>query len=126
MIGVMAIIRKDDKFLLGVESKDSPIKGQWRFLGGRLEPGEDAVEGLKREIREEADISVNINRYLGEIEGDYAKIRIKIYLADWKEGMAVPKEDEFSRLEWLSFEDMSKSNLTKICRELVEKFQDVF
>lgn len=41
--------------------------GRFNGLGGKLEPGEDIVEGMKRELREEAAIEVQSLRLRGTV-----------------------------------------------------------
>jgi 8-oxo-dGTP diphosphatase len=41
--------------------------GKYNGLGGKLEPGEDVVAGLKREVREEAGIECGLIRLVGTI-----------------------------------------------------------
>jgi ADP-ribose pyrophosphatase YjhB (NUDIX family) len=86
---VLAIIKKDKKYLLGVESKDSPIKGQWRFLGGHLKPNENSIEGIIREIQEdqeEANTSVMVIDKLYEVQGDYVDVNIPIQVLYYRMG----------------------------------------
>ena len=56
----MAIICQDDKYLMQLRD-DFPYivyPGVWGFFGGHLEPKEDPQTGLKRELLEEIDYSV--------------------------------------------------------------------
>lgn len=46
---------------------DDPHLGKYNGLGGKLEPGEDIVAGMKREIREEAGIECTRLRLRGTI-----------------------------------------------------------
>jgi 8-oxo-dGTP diphosphatase len=46
---------------------DDPHFGKYNGLGGKLEPGEDIVSGMKREIREEAGIECTTLRLRGTI-----------------------------------------------------------
>ncbi|MEO6508567.1 MAG: NUDIX hydrolase [Patescibacteria group bacterium] len=60
-VGVKALLKnKDDKYLLLNRSREKypTIKGHWDIPGGRIEPGTSLLENLKREVKEEAGLSV--------------------------------------------------------------------
>lgn len=123
MQGVLGVIRKEGKYLMGIESKDTPLKGKWRLLGGRLEEGESAEDALVRELREEAQIEIRIDGYLGIVKGDYRDVDIHVYAADWVSGELRPKADEVSRLEWLSMEEIAGLDTDKISKGLFAKLK---
>ena len=50
--------------------KDGITKEYYAVPGGGIEEGEDLVEGLKRELREELDIEVNVKDLAFTIETD--------------------------------------------------------
>jgi len=56
----------DKNRLLTVRRRDDDVHnpGTWDFPGGRLEPGENPFEGLKREIMEETGLQVAIKNPL--------------------------------------------------------------
>jgi len=59
IIPVTAAIEKGGKFLLVKRSdKEDNHPGKWVFPGGKLEKGEDALQGLIREIKEETGLDV--------------------------------------------------------------------
>jgi len=61
---VSAIISRDGKILLCHRSAD-PGKGKWDLPGGFLEEQELAEDGMKREMREELEIEIEIVRLTG-------------------------------------------------------------
>lgn len=60
---VKAIILKGNKFLV-IKQKFSQ-KTVWDFPGGRVGYGESPYQALKREVKEETQLSINIEKPLG-------------------------------------------------------------
>jgi 8-oxo-dGTP diphosphatase len=52
------IVQPDGRFLLAQRPPGKVYAGYWEFPGGKVEPGEPAVEALKRELHEELGILV--------------------------------------------------------------------
>ena len=57
-VAAAVILRPDGSFLLAQRPAGKPYPGYWEFPGGKVEPGESAIEALKREIREELDVEI--------------------------------------------------------------------
>ena len=53
------LIREDGAVLIGSRPEGKPYAGYWEFPGGKLEDGETVGDALKREFREELDMTVN-------------------------------------------------------------------
>lgn len=64
-VGVRGIIYKDG-LILGVKhkSKDGTPKDWWAIPGGGLDPHESLEDGLRREMKEEIGVRVDIGRLL--------------------------------------------------------------
>jgi 8-oxo-dGTP diphosphatase len=62
ILGTLAYLwdRSTDRVLMVLRNArpDDEHLGKFNGLGGKLEPGEDIVEGIRREIREEAELEV--------------------------------------------------------------------
>jgi ADP-ribose pyrophosphatase YjhB (NUDIX family) len=58
------LFERDGKVLLA-RRKVQPRRGFWDIPGGFLEEGEDAIAGLKRELREETGIEVEPIEFVG-------------------------------------------------------------
>ena len=58
-MGVGAVVLDGRKVLLIRRGAD-PLKGQWSLPGGGLETGERLEDGLRREVREEVGLEINI------------------------------------------------------------------
>jgi ADP-ribose pyrophosphatase YjhB (NUDIX family) len=62
--GAQAVIVRDGEVLLGRRAAD-PGAGRWDLPGGFLHEGEDAVAALRREVREETGLELELLDFLG-------------------------------------------------------------
>lgn len=67
-VGVAGVIWNDAGQILLIRRTKPPRAGQWSLPGGRLEQGETLIDGLKREIREETALEVEILGLAGVAE----------------------------------------------------------
>ena len=68
---VAAVIIKDRKILL-VKRAINPHQGKWQIPGGFVESGESLEGGLKREIKEELGVDIEILDYLESFGDGYS------------------------------------------------------
>jgi len=114
---VSAILEKDGKFLLVKETKKI-AEGLWNIPGGRLDPQENPIDAVKREIKEETRYDFNPTYLLGiysivnkSLEKEFAIIP---HITDFTfMGKILGKDDEdlladISEARWFSFEEIEK------------------
>ena len=75
---VAAIILRDGK-VFATQRGYGPWKDWWEFPGGKMEAGESRQEALRREIREELDAEISIDKYLTTIEWDYPEFHLTLH-----------------------------------------------
>ena len=59
---VAALVREGARVLVSRRRADQPMPLLWEFPGGKVEPGEDPVLALAREVREELGCGVRVGR----------------------------------------------------------------
>ena len=82
-----AIILKDNKVLIAQRAPGENLAG-WEFPGGKIEHGETPKECLKREIREELDVDIEVSDFFGESIYTYHSGTIKLmpFWCQWISG----------------------------------------
>ena len=67
---VMAILVMDKKILFEIRANE-PGKGKLDLPGGLIDPGENAEQALKREIKEELNLTISKFKYIGTAINEY-------------------------------------------------------
>jgi len=62
LIVVAGVLTEEGKVLVTQRKEDSPHGGLWEFPGGKMMEGEEPREALRRELKEELDIEVEVGR----------------------------------------------------------------
>lgn len=75
---VAAIIRKGDR-IFATQRGYGEWKDYWEAPGGKIEPGESPIQALRREIREELDTEINVEKFLTTIEWDYPAFHLTMH-----------------------------------------------
>ena len=83
-----AIIVHDGKVLLTRRRPDAPYPLLWEFPGGKVELDEDPQECVIRELREELDIVVSVDKIYDVVYYRYPErtVLIMAYACRWIEG----------------------------------------
>ncbi|HIH25581.1 MAG TPA: NUDIX hydrolase [Nanoarchaeota archaeon] len=104
---VNAVIFNNNK-LLCVKRRKNPYIGMYSLPGGHVERDESDIDALKRELKEETnlDVEVKISDYIGEIFISYENINnlLILYKAKVIAGKERIQVDEISEIKHLSVE----------------------
>jgi 8-oxo-dGTP diphosphatase len=106
-----AIILKDKKILVAQRNEKMKLPLKWEFPGGKLELNESEIDCIKREIKEEININIEILQKLSNNIHDYGTFKInlipflvqyisgEIKLAEHKDYRLLEKS-QLSNLDW--------------------------
>lgn len=105
----LAVVRKGDRFLLVHERKHGRL---WYLPAGRVEPGEELVDAVRRETLEEAGVPITVRRIL-RIEhaplADYTRVRV-FFLAEPSDDTPPKSTSDEESLEagWFTLEELRR------------------
>lgn len=127
IVGIGAIIMHDGKILLE-KRKNDPGKGKWSVPGGVVELGENVIQTVIREVKEETGLDVAEPEHIDVVdqitrdEGGRIKYHFVIidYLVKLKGGMLKAASDA-DELEWVSLSEVEKYDLTGAFRAFFER-----
>jgi 8-oxo-dGTP diphosphatase len=71
-----ALFDAERRVLIAQRPAGKHMAGRWELPGGKLEPGETAIEGLRRELAEELGVELRDARPLIRLRHDYADRRV--------------------------------------------------
>ena len=89
------LIRDDqERLLIAQRPLDGLLGGLWEFPGGKVEAGETLVGCLKRELREELAIDVDVNGLFAVVDHAFTHFKITLHAFDCRFLGALPPHDE--------------------------------
>ena len=68
-INVVSALIVNEGRIFATQRGYGEFKDWWEFSGGKEEPGETPEDALVREIREELDTEISVDRYVTTVEG---------------------------------------------------------
>lgn len=81
------LVFREGKLLLTQRHPDSHLGGLWEFPGGKREPGEDFPQCLRRELREELGIEIEVGPLLESLTHAYPEktVHLRFFHCRWRE-----------------------------------------
>ena len=107
-----------------MESAKYPLK--WEFPGGKVEDGEEVVDCLTRELREELGVTIGRAELFHRQEAHYADsghYEVWYYLVGGIAG--APVNRVFRRIEWVALEDLAAYDILEGNRDVIGKLAGV-
>ena len=107
---VAAIIHDTQSRIFATQRGYGEWKDYWEFPGGKMEFGESPEEALRREIWEELETRIVVERFVQTVEYDYPKFHLTMhcYWCHIESGSLTLKEHEAAK--WLSVDQLDSVN----------------
>jgi mutator protein MutT len=110
MIDVVAAVICDNegRILIAQRNLKKSQGGLWEFPGGKIEPNETKEEAIVREIKEEMDIDIKVEKYIDEKIFNYPDKDINLIALKCKKINGDIKVLEHEDIKWVSKEELRK------------------
>ncbi len=102
-----AVIINGNRILMTKRLPFGSEAGKWEFPGGKVEPGEDPRHCLKRELREELGINVEVGKALDIVSevGNEAQLILIYFLCQIISGEPAPLQCQ--EVKWLHSQEIN-------------------
>lgn len=106
---VAAIIQKENK-ILATKRGYGEFINMWEFPGGKIESGETKEQALVREIKEELNIEISVDKFAIDIEYQYPNFYLfmSCFMCSIKEGSIEFLEHNGGK--WITKEELNTLN----------------
>jgi len=119
----IALICRDDRWLVQRRREGGHLAGTWEFPGGKVESGESVEAALVREVAEEVGIMVATLHPLPVIDHDYGDRRVTLHpFLCSATGGAVGREGQ--SLCWLTVKELSRLEIPAANRVLLPQMEE--
>jgi len=106
-VAVGVIKDNNNKVLISLRHGSAHQGGLWEFPGGKVESGESVEQALKRELKEELDISVHELFPLIQIKHQYSDLNVLLDVWTVTRFSGVAKGCEGQKIKWVNSEQLA-------------------
>lgn len=114
------LIRRDGRLLIAQRPPGGMLAGLWEFPGGKQEEGESLPDCLRREIREELEIDIDVEECVASVDHEYSHLSITLhaFLARYTGGRA--RAVGCAAFEWIDVERLGEYALPRADHRVLE------
>lgn len=116
-----AILFHENKLLISRRHKGDILAGKWEFPGGKVELGETSEDCLIREMKEEFNIQISVNKFFTSSTYKYThgEFELLAYFVTWVAGELSPTVHD--KIAWVDIQDLDKYDFLPADIPIVEK-----
>jgi len=111
---VAAVIVKDNLIFCAQRPDKGEVGLKWEFPGGKVESGETKEDAIKREIFEELDSEISVDKFIATVQHQYNTFHITMHVfkCSLLKGNLAIKEHIASK--WVKKEDLKKIDFAPV------------
>lgn len=117
------LIFRKGLLLIAQRRKGDHLGGLWEFPGGKRESDETIEECLRRELREELDVGVEILDLIETIVHEYPEKRVHLRFFRCRLIDSEPRAVACADLRWVRRDELFRHDFPEADRRLLEKLR---
>jgi 8-oxo-dGTP diphosphatase len=114
-----AVIDATGRVLIAQRPEGKHLAGGWEFPGGKLEPGEERLSGLARELREELGITIATPRPLIRVRHAYPSREVLLDIWVVTRYAGEPRGLDGQALRWCTHDELAMADLLPADKPIV-------
>ena len=122
---VAAVIRDNEGRIFATQRGYGDMAGGWEFPGGKIEARETPQQALHREIGEELDTDIAIERLLDTVEWDYPSFHLTLHCFLCHLQGKPPVLREHKAALWLTPDQLHSVQWLPADQSLVKKLSEI-
>lgn len=116
-----AVITRNGCVLIACRPPHGLLGGLWEFPGGKQQEGEDLASCLRREIREELGVEIEVGELLGVYRHAYTHFRITLHAFRCLLLKGIPQSIQVADIRWVRLEELPQFPMGKIDRKISQR-----
>jgi mutator protein MutT len=122
-VALLLIIKNNKALLFKRNPKDQNNPGKYGLIGGGIEDGETPEEALKREVKEEAGVTVKSFKKLKTYNYDKTTINV-FYTTNFNED-EIKLNSEHTSFKYFTLDELSEDNVIETNKDFVEDYNNM-
>ena len=123
-IGVAVITDEQGNILIDRRKQEGLLGGLWEFPGGKIEPGEAVEDCVRREIKEELGIEIEVQDRLITIDHAYTHFKVTLNVFNCKHLSGEPQPIECDEVKWVTLDEIDEYPFPKANGQIIEAMRE--
>lgn len=123
-IGVAVIYSDDGRILIDRRKQEGLLGGLWEFPGGKIEPNETFEDCVKREIKEELGIDIEVNDRLITVNHAYSHFKVTLNVFNCTHLSGEPQTIECDEVKWVTLDEIDSYPFPKANSQIIEAIKE--
>lgn len=120
-IGIAIIKNKEGKILIDKRLPTGLMANLWEFPGGKIEEGESVEQCITREIKEELDIDIKVEKHLITINHTYSQFKVILIVHLCKIVGGEAKAIECQEVKWVEISDLNTFTFPEANQQIIRQ-----